>query len=79
MQPLRPPRGDRQSRINRAEGLKREAIEVSEGEKQKRINEAEGQAKEIELIALATATGIKKVAEALSTVGGEQLQILRSR
>ena len=69
--------GDRQSRINRAEGLKREAIEVSEGEKQKRINEAEGQAKEIELIALATATGIKKVAEALSTVGGETAANLR--
>ncbi len=63
--------GDRQSRINRAEGLKREAIEVSEGEKQKRINEAEGQAKEIELIALATADGIKKVAESLSLGGGE--------
>ena len=55
--------GDRQSRINRAEGLKKEAIEVSEGEKQKRINEAEGQAKEIELVAHATAEGIKKVAE----------------
>ena len=53
--------GDRQSRINRAEGLKREAIEVSEGEKQKRINEAEGQAKEIELIALATAEGLSLI------------------
>ncbi len=69
--------GDRQSRINRAEGLKTEAIEVSEGEKQKRINEAEGQAKEIELIATATAEGIKKVAESLNLAGGETAANLR--
>jgi regulator of protease activity HflC (stomatin/prohibitin superfamily) len=69
--------GDRQSRINRAEGLKKEAIEVSEGEKQKRINEAEGQAKEIELVAQATAEGIKKVAEALTSAGGETAANLR--
>ena len=69
--------GDRQSRINRSEGLKKEAIQVSEGEKQKRINEAEGQAKEIELVALATAEGIKKVAEALSQSGGETAANLR--
>jgi len=69
--------GDRQSRINRAEGLRKEAIEISEGEKQKRINEAEGQAKEIELVAHATAEGIKKVAESLSLTGGETAANLR--
>ncbi len=69
--------GDRQSMINRAEGLKREAIEVSEGEKQKRINEAEGHAKEIELVASATAEGIKKVAEALRVAGGDTAANLR--
>jgi len=69
--------GDRQSRINRAEGLKQEAIEVSEGEKQRRINEAEGQAKEIELVALATSEGIKRVAEALRVGGGETAANLR--
>ncbi|MBF0229726.1 MAG: paraslipin [Desulfamplus sp.] len=69
--------GDRQSRINRAEGLKQEAIEVSEGEKQKRINEAEGHAKEIELVALATAEGIKKVAESLRVAGGDTAANLR--
>jgi len=68
---------DRQSRINRSEGLKREAIQVSEGEKQKRINEAEGQAKEIELVALATAEGINKVAESLNQAGGETAANLR--
>jgi len=69
--------GDRQSRINRAEGLKREAIAVSEGEKQKRINEAEGQAQEIELVAQATAEGIKKVAGSLNLAGGETAANLR--
>ncbi len=69
--------GDRQARINRAEGLRSEAVAVSEGEKQKRINEAEGQAKEIELVAYATAEGIQKVAAALSTQGGETAANLR--
>ncbi len=69
--------GDRQSRINRAEGLKKEAIEVSEGEKQRRINEAEGQAREIELIAQATADGIEKIALSLSRDGGETAANLR--
>jgi len=69
--------GDRQSRINRAEGLKKEAIQVSEGEKQKRINEAEGQAQEIELVAQATAAGIRKIAESLSLSGGKTAANLR--
>ncbi len=69
--------GDRQGRINRAEGLKQEAIEVSEGEKQRKINEAEGQAKEIELVAHATAEGIRKIAETLSLAGGETAANLR--
>ncbi|MBI9083689.1 MAG: paraslipin [Desulfobacterales bacterium] len=69
--------GDRQARINRAEGLRKEAISVSEGEKQKRINEAEGQAQEIELVAHATAEGIRKIAEALNADGGETAANLR--
>ena len=69
--------GDRQARINRAEGLKTEAVEVSEGEKQKRINEAEGQAKEIELVAQATAEGIRKIADSLSLTGGKTAANLR--
>jgi regulator of protease activity HflC (stomatin/prohibitin superfamily) len=69
--------GDRQSRINRAEGLKKEAIEMSEGEKQKRINEAEGQAQEIELVAHATAEGIRKIAASLNMEGGETAANLR--
>jgi len=48
--------GQRQAKINVAEGTKQEAIAMSEGEKMKRINEAEGRAKEIEVVALATAS-----------------------
>jgi len=62
--------GDRESRINRSQGLKEELINRSEGEKQKRINEAEGKATEIESLAVATAKGIEKVAEAITASGG---------
>jgi regulator of protease activity HflC (stomatin/prohibitin superfamily) len=44
---------------------------VSEAERQRRINEAKGRAQEIELVAEATAAGIKRVAEAIQKPGGE--------
>ena len=69
--------GQRQSMINVAEGDKQEAIKKSEGEKMKRINEAEGRAKEIELVATATAEGIRKIAEAIQAPGGEEAVNLR--
>lgn len=69
--------GERQARINESEGLKQETINLSEAEKQKQINEAEGKAREIELIAIATAEGICKVAEAIESQGGEQAVNLR--
>jgi regulator of protease activity HflC (stomatin/prohibitin superfamily) len=69
--------GARQAKINVAEGEKQQAIELSEGEKQKRINEAEGRAKEIELVAVATAEGIRKIAEAIQDPGGEDAVNLR--
>ena len=62
--------GERQARINMAEGQRQQAINVSEGEKQKRVNEAEGRGSEIEIVAQATAEGIRRVAEALNGVGG---------
>lgn len=43
----------------------------------KRINEAEGRAKEIELVAVATAEGIRKIAEAIQAPGGEKAVNLR--
>ncbi len=69
--------GDRQAKINVAEGFKQEAIALSEGEKMKRINEAEGRAKEIELVAIATAEGIRKIAEAIEMPGGGDAVNLR--
>ena len=69
--------GERQAQINRAEGSRQQAIAISEGEKMKRINEAEGQAREIELVAIATAEGLAKVAEALAGPGGMEAANLR--
>ena len=69
--------GKRQAMINVAEGDKQEAIKKSEGEKMKRINEAEGRAKEIELVAIATAEGIRKIAEAIKAPGGAEAVNLR--
>lgn len=62
--------GAKQSKINNAEGDKQELIARSEGEKQRKINEAEGKAAEIEAVAIATANGIKKIAEAINSQGG---------
>lgn len=69
--------GDRDSRVNRAKGLKEEAIAVSEGEMTKQINEAKGKAQEIELVAEATAKGVRLIAEALCTEGGDLAASLR--
>lgn len=63
---------EKDSRINLSSGERQEAINLSEGEKQKRINEALGKAKEIELLAGATANGIRTIAAAIRKPGGEQ-------
>lgn len=69
--------GERQSMINVSEGHKQEVINMSEAEKQKQINEAEGRAKEIELIASATAEGLQKIALAIKEEGGHEAMNLR--
>jgi regulator of protease activity HflC (stomatin/prohibitin superfamily) len=69
--------GQRQAKINVAEGMRQEAILQSEGEKMKRINEAEGRAREIELVAIATAEGIRNIAEAIRQPGGSDAVNLR--
>ncbi len=69
--------GERQAMINVSEGQKQEVINLSEAEKQKQINEAEGRAKQIELIAVATAEGLRKIAEAIETPGGKDAVSLR--
>ncbi len=69
--------GDKQAKINRAEGDKQEAIAKSEGEKMKRINEAEGRGQEIERVAMATAKGIREIANAIKDKGGMDAVNLR--
>jgi regulator of protease activity HflC (stomatin/prohibitin superfamily) len=69
--------GTKQAQINRAEGEKSELISISEGEKQKRLNEADGRAGEIEKIAIATAEGIKQIANAIQSKGGMEAVNLR--
>jgi len=63
--------GFRQARINESEGEQTSQVLISEANRQKRINEAIGKAKEIELVATATATGIRRIAEAMQRPGGE--------
>jgi len=62
--------GDKQAKINRAEGEKQQTIALSEGEKQRRINEASGKASEIEMVAVATAKGIREIAQSINEEGG---------
>jgi regulator of protease activity HflC (stomatin/prohibitin superfamily) len=69
--------GDKQAKINRAEGDKQEMIARSEGEKQRKINEASGTASEIELIATATAIGIREIAKSINEEGGMNAVNLR--
>ncbi len=69
--------GDKQARINRAEGEKAEMIAKSEGEKMRRINEASGKASEIELVAFATAKGIREIALSINEQGGMNAVNLR--
>jgi regulator of protease activity HflC (stomatin/prohibitin superfamily) len=69
--------GDKQAKINRAEGDKQEMIARSEGEKQRKINEASGLASEIEMVAVATAIGIKEIAGAINQEGGMNAVNLR--
>lgn len=69
--------GDKQAKINRAEGDKQEMIARSEGEKQRKINEASGTASEIEMIATATAIGIREIAKSINEEGGMNAVNLR--
>ncbi|MCB0735325.1 MAG: paraslipin [Flavobacteriales bacterium] len=69
--------GEKQAQINRAEGEKQEKIKHSEGERQRRINEAEGRASEIEAVAVATANGIKAIAQSIGSENGVDAVNLR--
>ena len=69
--------GERDARINEAEADKQRVIKASEAAKQQQINEAEGEAAAILAVAGATAEGLKKVAEALDSDGGDKAMQLR--
>ena len=69
--------GVRDAKINEAEGEKQRVIKESEAAKQQQINEAEGEAAAILAIAEATAEGLRKVAAALNSEGGDKAMQLR--
>ncbi len=62
--------GFRDSAINHAEGEKQKVIMESEANKLHRINVAEGQGQAIEIVARATAQGIREVADAIGRPHG---------
>lgn len=63
--------GTRDYKINESEGDRQAAILRSEANRQKRINEAKGKAQEIELIASATAKGLRRISDAIAKPGGD--------
>lgn len=69
--------GQRDAAINNAEGEKQQVIKASEARKQQQINESEGQAAAILAVATATAEGIRQVATAIETPGGDDAVRLR--
>lgn len=69
--------GEKQAKINVAEGDKQELIKKSEGQKQRMMNEADGKAAEIERVAMATAKGIREIANAIMDEGGKDAVNLR--
>jgi regulator of protease activity HflC (stomatin/prohibitin superfamily) len=69
--------GEMESKINYSQAEMEEAINRSEGEKEKSINEAEGRASEIKALAKSTAEGLRKVAAAVESSGGEDALALR--
>ncbi len=69
--------GARDAQINNAEGDKQRVIKESEAARQQQINEAEGEAEAILAVATATAEGLRRVAEAVNSEGGESAMRLR--
>jgi len=69
--------GERDAKINEAEGEKQRVIKESEAAKTQQINEAEGEAEAILAVANATAEGLRKVAESVTSDGGNEAMQLR--
>lgn len=69
--------GMRDSNINQAEGEKQKVIKESEAKKQQQINEAEGEGQAILTVANATAEGVRAIAGAIKSDGGDEAVQLR--
>jgi regulator of protease activity HflC (stomatin/prohibitin superfamily) len=69
--------GERDAKINEAEGDKQRVIKASEAAKQQQINEADGEAAAILAVATATAEGLRQVAISLREPGGAEAMQLR--
>jgi regulator of protease activity HflC (stomatin/prohibitin superfamily) len=69
--------GERDAKINSAEGEKQRVIKESEAARQQQINEAEGEAAAILAVSTATAEGLRRIAEALGNPGGLDAMRLR--
>ncbi|MDP3938638.1 MAG: stomatin-like protein [Deltaproteobacteria bacterium] len=69
--------GQRDAAVNRAEGDKQKVIKESEATRQLQINEAQGEAEAILAVATATAEGLRQVAQALQSPGGDSAMQLR--
>ncbi len=69
--------GERDAKINIAEGNKQEVIKQSEADQARQINEARGQAEAILSVAGATADGLRQVAESLKASGGMEAATLK--
>lgn len=69
--------GQRQSKINVAEGDKQEIVLESEAAMTDQINRARGEAEAIREVAQATAQGIELVAASIQKAGGEQAVALK--
>ncbi len=69
--------GERDAAVNRAEGDKQKVIKQSEATRQLQINEAQGEAEAILAVATATAEGLRQVAQALQSPGGDSAMQLR--
>jgi len=68
---------ERDAQINVAEGEKQRVIKESEASRQQQINVAQGETEAILAVASATAEGLRQVAAALDSPGGEQAMALR--
>ena len=69
--------GERDAKINEAEGEKQRVIKESEAAKTQQINEAQGEAEAILAVATATAEGLRRVAKSVIDQGGAEAMQLR--